>query len=292
MSGVVPAWQQQLEETCAMGFAVVRPAPPQILWHYTSAVGLKGILDSRELWASHVLFVNDKVEASHARELIRRVLGRMVQRSPHAAMELALEQLDALLDRDVFMVAFSEEGDLLGQWRMYGDDGHGFAIGFDTGGLEQTGIRLHKMLYDEENEAEQLVQRMRMMTMVIDDAIRAAGPDGERAVELGAALAVEHCVAYSTVKHKAFEAEAEWRCSKVGGRPKARDRDGLLVPYLALPLWRDGDMPPLRAIRLGPLQDRARGRVAVEALWKSTCADALLPEIVASTVPYQRPGRR
>ncbi|MCH7936243.1 MAG: DUF2971 domain-containing protein [Proteobacteria bacterium] len=44
------------------------------LWHYTSAEGLKGILESQRLWAFHYTHLNDSTEISHLRnELAQRL---------------------------------------------------------------------------------------------------------------------------------------------------------------------------------------------------------------------------
>ena len=36
------------------------------------------------------------------------------------------------IDQMLFGICFSEEGDLLGQWREYADKGTGLSIGFDV----------------------------------------------------------------------------------------------------------------------------------------------------------------
>ena len=46
---------------------------PLVLYHYTSASGLKGIVESGTLWATDVLHLNDSSEISYAVELIRRI---------------------------------------------------------------------------------------------------------------------------------------------------------------------------------------------------------------------------
>lgn len=45
-------------------------------------------------------------------------------------------------------ICFSTVSDDLGQWRAYGGDGHGFAIGFDTEKLKE--LEKHKCIHFEE----------------------------------------------------------------------------------------------------------------------------------------------
>ena len=44
--------------------------PPDILYHYTSAEGLLGIVWTREIWSTNVLYLNDTSELSHATEVL------------------------------------------------------------------------------------------------------------------------------------------------------------------------------------------------------------------------------
>jgi hypothetical protein len=55
------AWQQRHIE-----------ADEEVLYHYTDAHGLLGIVQSRQLWASNAAFLNDSTEVTY----IRGVLGR------------------------------------------------------------------------------------------------------------------------------------------------------------------------------------------------------------------------
>jgi hypothetical protein len=50
-----------------------------------------------------------------------------------------LRRLDASIEDagHFFICCFGTDGDDLGQWRSYAEDGHGFALGFDTGALEE-----------------------------------------------------------------------------------------------------------------------------------------------------------
>jgi hypothetical protein len=50
-----------------------------------------------------------------------------------------------------FVARFCEDGDLLSQWRGYGNDGEGFPLGLSVPwllGLENDGFRLQRVIYD------------------------------------------------------------------------------------------------------------------------------------------------
>jgi hypothetical protein len=46
------------------------PVPP-LLYHYTDATGLLGIVQSRAIWATHIRYLNDAQEFDYAADLAR-----------------------------------------------------------------------------------------------------------------------------------------------------------------------------------------------------------------------------
>ena len=45
---------------------------PELLYHYTTAVGLEGILTTGDLWATNALYLNDATEITHFLNLLRQ----------------------------------------------------------------------------------------------------------------------------------------------------------------------------------------------------------------------------
>lgn len=143
------------------------------LHHYTSFDGLKGIFESRTLWATHYLHVNDstetKVLAAHLERALSKRLGVLAERAWVSNLdararsflelcsdpsEFAYVHAGALVDalhalavdsRGAYITSFcSHHADkdyekmhgLLSQWRAYGRNG-GYCIVFDTKGLAE-----------------------------------------------------------------------------------------------------------------------------------------------------------
>jgi hypothetical protein len=50
------------------------PRQQDLLYHYTDAGGLMGILESQRLWASNAAYLNDPTELLHARSVYREWL--------------------------------------------------------------------------------------------------------------------------------------------------------------------------------------------------------------------------
>jgi hypothetical protein len=45
---------------------------PNVLYHYTSQAGFLGIIQTREIWASNLLFLNDSMEFNYARKILQQ----------------------------------------------------------------------------------------------------------------------------------------------------------------------------------------------------------------------------
>ena len=110
-----------------------RRRPPTI-YHYTSTEGLIGILSTGKMWFTDIMYMNDSSELKYAIELIDSVIEDRVKRHTN---ELFSEVLKGTWNfhhdfSDIYILCFTADGDLLSQWRAYGESGNGYAIGFDT----------------------------------------------------------------------------------------------------------------------------------------------------------------
>jgi len=147
---------------------LVHEAHPE-LHHYTTAAGLKGIIESQQLWATNISYLNDAEEhigffdrrlshllAKPVRAAVAEIATTASDRNQidvHGGVEKAVEESikdlisllrTATLNVDKpYVTAFcsavpnaTPDDGLLSQWRGYGTDG-GYAIVFDTHGLER-----------------------------------------------------------------------------------------------------------------------------------------------------------
>lgn len=94
-------------------------------WHYTNWSGFQGIVQDKAIRLSDPRYTNDMEELQYSKRLAQET----VQASSLAsiASEFVLNNWDAHVP---LIACFSEDGDQLGQWRGYGDNGRGYAIGF------------------------------------------------------------------------------------------------------------------------------------------------------------------
>src|SRR5690606_18776189 len=97
------------------------------LYHYTNLDSLVGITSNQELWLSNLYFQNDKIEYEIGLNILKQVLQK--RKKDHLENEIDtifLNSLDSAIEllntQQSYTVSFSEEPDLLSQWRGYGDN--------------------------------------------------------------------------------------------------------------------------------------------------------------------------
>jgi hypothetical protein len=133
-------------------------SPPDMLYHYTTADGLKGIIINGNIWATNYRYVNDLTEYVYANELLRADIASRIQH-PNPIVDAVLKAIlnteDLLVGAvDIFIACFCKEKDLLSQWRYYGGrGGGGYAIGFGrntvTTQLIGASYQLYQVCYNE-----------------------------------------------------------------------------------------------------------------------------------------------
>lgn len=145
---------------------------PKLLYHYTNTAGLAGILASNSIWATDAQYLNDTREVRFTADKLVELLtsrANVLDLQNHAAdkstdpVEIddakteraegfrtaarlirAVGTVDKPLsnpfnasDRRIYVTSLSAEADSLSQWRGYGANGGGYAIGFSSSSLSE-----------------------------------------------------------------------------------------------------------------------------------------------------------
>jgi hypothetical protein len=249
---------------------------PESLHHYTSAVGLQGILRSKSLWASDCRFLNDRSELVYGHNLVREYL--LSQSGPVAA---ALAHGAPPIDEkaQIYVASFCERGDLLSQWRGYCrvQDGYSMAFRFSSL-LADKKAPLTKVLYEPKDQEKHLSDLLRSVTDVLS---RAGFPSDQTADLFRFAVDVVWAFPFC-LKDRSFEGEQEWRLVAglaSGYTEKFRVVDGHFVPYVEIPI----DTQSLVEIRQGPGAFRPAN---IEALTRLLAAEGFdNTKVARSPVP-------
>jgi len=259
----VPEWHRQLLD---------RTAANELIWHYCSWKGLRGIIEKEVLWASNARYLNDSREIVQSGILIEPYLTDTKHKALRERMREIVSPHLVSEPLSVFVVSFSKAFDSLGQWRGYSGPGPSFSIGFKRLELKQIAsnrnFRLMDCAYDEDD-----IRNAVQETLGNVDAARAAShviKDGQqRLVSPGAGANymhgqfIEAQILAAQIKHYAFRDEKEVRL--IGQRVesssmvspldgKAFERGSMIVPYVEVPIRSDTQTPPLPidTILVGP----------------------------------------
>jgi len=116
--------------------------PPAMLVHYTGQRGLFGILESGEIWATKIDYLNDSSERIHGIQEILTVIKRQVREADLRLKDYILDRVMEAPDRfgntNVCVCSWTENPDDLGQWRAYGKGGQGYALCFKGSDLARS----------------------------------------------------------------------------------------------------------------------------------------------------------
>jgi hypothetical protein len=214
--------------------------PTHRLYHYTTADGLRGIIENDELWATSAYYLNDSAEITYGCEIVSEALdswlSEQIQDKKSFAVMLG-ENLQIFFRRDlldiggnrvIFLACFCENDNLLSQWRTYGQSG-GYSIGFAVPPF-QIGIpsgmvpepviytsKWVKVIYDKINQLTKCREVLDGTLGVLNDtdtgqaivAVDRHGQLGSSAfLRIIADMLLEEAVAF---KDEAFKVENEWR---------------------------------------------------------------------------------
>ncbi|WP_308491859.1 DUF2971 domain-containing protein [Microbacterium terrisoli] len=217
-----------------------------LLAHYTSSVGIRGIVEGGSLWASHVAFLNDASEFRYAFDVSRDIIERItilnqVWQPKHPELAELITSETTHLQRgglpDVFVTSLSTLSEDLSQWRGYTHPGDGYTIQFDAEALEHhvasLGWRLVPVVYGPSAD-------MAVAYTAVDAFTRLDNGTYATSREAFDAFTRDLAVLAPTLKDHAFERESEWRLiSPLGVDPsqvKWRSGPSFLVPYVEVPL--------------------------------------------------------
>lgn len=249
--------------------------PPPIVYHYTNDVGLKGILETGQLWLTDVFSLNDPSELTHGFSIAINALTSKVARDSVVGQKFAKnfaafqEQGAIPKTAHFFMCSFSSCGDDLGQWRAYADNGRGYAVGFDAkalenGFIERDGIPIpnnstfHIIYSDAQllGIQGQIVEKMRNLIMLPAGRGLQNSTINVYMAELQMLLTLHILHTILFFKHEAYANEREFRFLQIhrADEPpavKVRAHRYGLVKYGEFD-WRSTAPDALRKIVVGP----------------------------------------
>ncbi|MGA8809353.1 MAG: DUF2971 domain-containing protein [Thermoanaerobaculia bacterium] len=266
-------------------------SPPDQLYHYTSFQGFIGITASRSIWASSIHHLNDAEEFAHGRRLVQNEIQErrrsIRDQSEDDFMSLLWSRIEQIRGAHVFVASFSQDNDLLSQWRGYCPSGKGISVGIGSDILEERGkaqgFRLVPAIYDHEDQ--QAVVRE-----LIDQAVSSRSTGRIEDDPLSQHFAYQVATISPLLKHATFREEKEWRLvSRITSidHPQVRVREGQsrIIPYFDFTLAKDGEPLHLRDLKIGP---SPLPQLASEGVWAALrVSKTIAQSTTVSSVPYR-----
>lgn len=259
------------------------------LFHYTTQKGLLGICKSRTLWTTNIYYLNDSKEFKYSYDLLLEILQN---KSDHEDISLekvlanivssktgvggclskSLSKILSFGSMPIYVLSFSEKGDLLSQWRAYGEKGSGFSIGFepevietliDKNEINGEKFKVVKCSYDRVKQ-EKLISEILVEEEAIMLEIKEAALEKKEISELQddvinklEGLLFKFIQIAPILKHPSFEEEQEWRLvSPLAGIKNFptlfRESDSMIIPYCEFKIADDDEPLPFSTVKVGP----------------------------------------
>jgi hypothetical protein len=280
--------------------------PSDVLYHYCSMESLYGILDSLALRLTNIRYMNDSKETSWVYELAEKAFSRIIQAGrPDEEAEL-IELLrsyshgvfqDESFFPNWFCVCYSKNGDSLSQWRAYANDGRGVAIGFNRDYLEsftsEHQVRLEDVEYLAGLDLSAFEDDFKLaVSQMQSERERLSRPLMAEEIEIIARkVSMRWNEKAPFCKNPAFKEEHEVRFvhspvlydSKIGP-VQCFHRDGVIVPYISLPLH--ADCNPISKIVLGPRNRIDHNRRGISELARVKGIRLALDQFNVSSASY------
>jgi hypothetical protein len=296
--------------------------PPGIIYHYTTAKGLMGIIKSKHIWASHANYLNDTSERKYGETLAGDILqekfmplapghsdkwykneeGSMTAApefsSKYALLFDAYSAITLYPKNDVYVTSFCLKDNLLSQWRAYGNQG-GYNIGFFVKSgvckTEKGEFGTFRIVYDpaiQRRILDKFVTRIldslsrHLDTILAEDwrDFQSKSYEDHKSALIAGLLKIA-----LRFKDPSFDVEHEWRFYTTNTPDDVehiefREQNGMIVPYVALPLQED--WITFQSIRCGPTPHPDLAQRSVEMILKKNQID-IGDEIYSSGIPLR-----
>jgi hypothetical protein len=276
---------------------LLKKKPRSTIFHYTNQRGILGITESNSIWATNIHHLNDAAEFSHAigiaKSELRKYKGTLNDKTEKKIINSLENHLERIERISIFVCSFSEEGDLLSQWRGYCQNGSGFSIGFNYSSLknaiEKQGFILAPCVYDTKKQhviIQELIAKILIVYLYNNDKTKI--DDG--AIERMTNEFINDFVKFAPViKHPSFSEEKEWRLISQPvpiNHPQVRHREGnsLITPYYNFKLTYDENLSISKVI-IGPTSHIDMAMSSIPGLL--TSRDVKWESIEPSRIPYR-----
>lgn len=256
---------------------------PRLIFHYTNAQGIIGILSTHKIWATNLGFLNDPTEFVYSQNITIKTLRdfRKTQTSQHIVLLIdnLIKDIKSIhhSNSPFFISCFCEKEDLLSQWRSYGENGNGYAIGIYTNliGLhtynKETAFDIRPVIY---NRNKQCLLITNLLNYIITygnsiNYLKRKNYFFENIHQELTGIFIDYLLIF---KNPLYSEEKEWRAISISTTEnlKFREKNNQIIPYIELDMSLYDDnkkcVLPVSDIKIGPTRNKKRAKVSVDCL--------------------------
>lgn len=193
----------------------------KLVYHYCSIETFLSIIQNSVLRLTDIEKSNDYSERVYMETLILKQFQKKINNNPNGYLldNFIVKYYQSLYtSSNLYASCFSEDGDLLSQWRAYADNGTGVSIGFSKEYLEKTnndewGLKFKKINYNLIQHEEYAKKQVEIILTSLEDGKNFYAAMGD--------VFQNRIAENSFMKNSAFAEEKEWRLS-IAMSPEAR----------------------------------------------------------------------
>lgn len=135
LSGIEPNRQEIIQELVSAKDKLFS----EKLYHYTTSKGINGIIQSNNLWATYFQSLNDSTELVYGAGLLVEELDKLADEYG-GDVSVLLNKISSYYGEhgdtyrnffETYIISFSEDQDMLSQWRAYSEQAKGCCVEFD-----------------------------------------------------------------------------------------------------------------------------------------------------------------
>ena len=235
------------------------------LFHYTDAYAVMSILKNQQIWMTDIRFLNDSQEFHDGVGFVQDAIGKVGLEDERPHMRVALQYLGdldlkmfdgELKNNPKFLCSFSQAGNLLSQWRSYGD----YAVEFDKVSLSGY-LSLFDCVYNEAQKEKIADEKVGQVFASFASGARAHAIPERGSVEAAQYELVSQCLIF---KNSFFSEESEVRSTvtKEKSSPdiKYRVKGGVLIPYVPY----EFPLHCIKAVHIGPMANQQLAKESMQ----------------------------
>jgi hypothetical protein len=132
------------------------PKDNELIYHYCTPAALIEIVRTRTIWLSASYTMNDATERGWGYAVFLEVAKALEKETGPEFIKQIITPVAAGDRSSLLMLGcFSLDADVLSQWRAYGDNGRGFAVGFSPRLMKIPAKQL-RVLYEKDAQIKEL----------------------------------------------------------------------------------------------------------------------------------------